>query len=369
MRDYFIGLMSGTSLDGIDAVLVDFSNNKPDLIAYHSHPFPDTIRKNILDAVQPAWQGSLLQFGTLDQTLGKLFSDAVNQLLTLTPIDKDQIIAIGSHGHTLWHQPAGEHPFSLQLGNANRIAELTSITTVADFRGRDIAAGGQGAPLVPAFHAEYLTHPARNRIILNIGGIANITYLPSSDNQVNQVNGFDTGPGNGLIDAWIATHKHKPYDKSGQWARSGKVLQNLLEHLLDEPYFSAPHPKSTGKEYFNLHWLRNKLSGEFTPCKPKDVQATITALTAYTIAKSCNKGDEILVCGGGVHNEYLIELLAEYLISTPILSSTTSVGIDPDWMEAIAFAWLAKQTLEQKTANLPAVTGAKGTRILGAIYQ
>lgn len=361
--------MSGTSLDGIDAVIADFSSNRPNLVASYSHAFPDTVKQELLNIIQPDWQGSLLQLGTLDQTLGKLFSEAVNQLLELASVNKNQISAIGSHGHTLWHQPTGEHPFSLQLGNANRIAELTAITTIADFRGRDIAAGGQGAPLVPAFHAEFLTHSTRNRIVLNIGGIANVTSLPSSDNDVDQISGFDTGPGNGLIDAWIEAHKNKPYDKSGQWARSGKVLPNLLEHLLDEPYFSAPHPKSTGKEYFNLHWLRNKLSGGFSSCNPKDVQATITALTAYTIAKNCNKCDEVLVCGGGVHNEYLIELLAEYLISTPTLSSTASAGIDPDWMEAIAFAWLAKQTLEKKTANLPAVTGAKGSRILGAIYQ
>ena len=361
--------MSGTSLDGVDAVLVDFSDNKPALIESYSHPIPDKLKEELLDTIQPSWQGSLLNIGTLDQKLGKLFADAVNQLLKLTPIDKSQIKAIGSHGQTLWHQPTGEHPFSLQLGNANIISELTAITTVADFRGRDIAASGQGAPLVPAFHAQYLTHPTRNRIILNIGGIANITFLPSTDNHSSQVSGFDTGPGNGLIDAWIKSHTEKSYDHSGQWAKSGNILPDLLEDLLDDPYFSTPPPKSTGKEYFNLHWLHKKLNSKFSACATKDIQATLTALTAYTIAKHCNNCDEILICGGGVHNKYLIELLEQYLKNKPTILSTESAGIDPDWMEAIAFAWLAKQTLENKPGNLPMVTGAKGSRILGAIYQ
>jgi len=369
MSDYFIGLMSGTSLDGVDAVLVDFNNNKPELTASYSHPIPSTLKQELLETIQPNWQGSLLTIGTLDQKLGKLFANAVNQLLKKTPIEKQKIKAIGSHGQTLWHQPTGQHPFSLQLGNANIISELTDITTIADFRGRDIAAGGQGAPLVPAFHSEYLTHPTRNRIVLNIGGIANITNLPSNDNKIDQISGFDTGPGNGLIDAWINAHKDITYDDSGQWARSGNVLPNLLQHLLDEPYFSAPHPKSTGKEYFNLLWLHDKLSESFSSCKPKDIQATLTALTAYTIAKHCNKCDEILVCGGGVHNEYLIELLKQYLTNAPTVLSTETACIDPDWMEAIAFSWLAKKTLEGKVGNAPDATGARGSRILGAIYQ
>ncbi len=369
MSEYFIGLMSGTSLDGVDAVLVDFTNNKPTLVASYSHPFPDTLKKELLETIQPDWQGSLFKIGSLDQKLGKLFSISVNQLLERTSIDKKKITAIGSHGHTLWHEPNGEHPFSLQLGNANIISELTAITTVADFRGRDIAAGGQGAPLVPAFHAKYLTHPKRNRIILNIGGIANITYLPSEDNHSNQINGFDTGPGNGLIDAWIKLHTGKPYDHSGQWAKSGKILPDLLQYLLNEPYFYNTSPKSTGKEYFNLNWLNNKLSGKFASCKAVDIQATLTALTANTIAINCDECDEILVCGGGVHNEHLLELLIHYLKNKPKVLSSETAGIDPDWMEAIAFAWLAKRTLDKQSGNLPLATGAKGQRILGAIYQ
>ncbi len=355
-------------MDGIDAVVADFSDNRANLVASYSHPFPKETKLELLNTIQPDWQGSLMQFGTLDQKLGELFAEAVNQLLEQAPVDKKQIQAIGTHGHTLWHQPTGKHPFSLQLGNANKIAELTAITTVADFRGRDIAASGQGAPLVPAFHAKYLTHSTRNRIILNVGGIANITYLPSNDNHIDEISGFDTGPGNGLIDAWVKKHRNKTYDKSGQWARSGKILPRLLEHLLTEPYFSSLPPKSTGKEYFNLNWLHNKLSNKFSSHKPNDIQATITALTAYTIAKNCNKGDEVLVCGGGIHNEYLIELLSGYLENKPTVLSTASAGIDPDWMEAIAFAWLAKQRLEKQPGNLPSVTGAKGLRVLGSIY-
>ena len=369
MSEYFIGLMSGTSLDGIDVALVDFTDNKPTLVASYSHSFPEAIQKELLETIQPEWQGSLLKIGTLDQKLGKVFANAVNQLLKQTSIDRNKVRAIGSHGHTLWHEPHSQHPFSLQLGNANIIAELTSITTIADFRGRDIAAGGQGAPLVPAFHAKYLTHPTLNRIILNIGGIANITYLPSTDNDSDHVNGFDTGPGNGLIDAWTHLHTGKPYDNSGQWAKTGNVLPDLLQHLLNEPYFCSPSPKSTGKEYFNLNWLNNKLLGKFSSCKAVDIQATLTALTASTIAMNCNECDEILICGGGVHNKYLVGLLIQYLKNKPKVLSSKSAGIDPDWMEAIAFSWLAKQTLNKQTGNLPAVTGAKGHRILGAIYQ
>jgi len=368
MTDYYIGLMSGTSLDGIDAVLVDFSSNEPLLIESYSHAFPTNLQQELLEVIQPDWKGSLLTIGSLNQKLGKLFSEAANSLIKKSCVTSKEIKAIGSHGHTLWHQPTGKHPFSLQLGDANLISELTAITTVADFRSRDIAAGGQGAPLVPAFHAEFLTHPSQDRIILNIGGIANITYLPSAKNKSTSSYGFDTGPGNSLIDAWVKKHKNNAYDKNGDWAKSGNVLADLLNHLLDDPYFSAPPPKSTGKEYFNIHWLHDKLSGEFSTYSPKDIQATLTALTASSIAKNCNKCDELLICGGGVHNEYLINLLEHSLKSSPSVLSTKSAGIDPDWMEAIAFSWLAKQTLEKKTGNLPLVTGAKGPRILGAIY-
>ena len=369
MTDYFIGLMSGTSLDGIDAVLVDFSNKQPLLVEAHSHSFPKTLQQELLDVIQPDWKGSLLTIGTLNQKLGRVFSEAVNNLIKNSSISSRQVKAIGSHGHTLWHQPTGEYPFSLQLGDANLISELTGITTVADFRSRDIAAGGQGAPLVPAFHRKFLTHPSKDRIVLNIGGIANITYLPSKENKSTDVYGFDTGPGNGLIDAWITKIKNEKYDRKGRWARSGNINPHLLKILLNESYFSLSPPKSTGKELFNLNWLEKKLGNNTSTHRPEDIQATLTALTAKAIADNCinTTCKEILVCGGGIHNEYLIELLSNYLPNITILSSETA-NINPDWMEAIAFAWLAKQTLERKYGNLPDVTGAKGPRILGAIY-
>ncbi|HIO97021.1 MAG TPA: anhydro-N-acetylmuramic acid kinase, partial [Leucothrix sp.] len=262
MTDYYIGLMSGTSLDGIDAVLVDFSSNEPFLIESYSHAFPTSLQQELLEVIQPDWKGSLLTIGSLNQKLGKLFSEAVNSLIKKSSVTSNEIKAIGSHGHTLWHQPTGEHPFSLQLGDANLISELTGITTVADFRSRDIAAGGQGAPLVPAFHAEFLTHPSQDRIILNIGGIANITYLPSKQNKHTDVFGFDTGPGNGLIDAWITKIKGEKYDEKGNWARTGRIIPSLLKLLLNESYFSLSPPKSTGKEFFNLNWLEEIVDKE-----------------------------------------------------------------------------------------------------------
>ena len=369
---YFIGLMSGTSLDGVDAVLVDFNTDTPKLLASYSYPIPPNLRARLIEFTHPDWRGSLANMGTFHQQLGKLFADAVNQLLKASNTDPHQVLAIGSHGQTLWHQPQGDFPFSLQLGDANLIAELTGITTVADFRSRDIAAGGQGAPLVPAFHHSVLSHTDKNRVILNIGGIANISVLPSNASS-GTVAGFDTGPGNGLIDAWIHTHKNVSFDKSGDWAKSGTIQEKILNTLLADPYFSLPAPKSTGKEFFNLTWLKNSLGSSLDNGKPEDIQATLTELTANTIADCINKSidtpcDELFVCGGGIHNRFLIERLRYHLPEITI-ASTQALGIDPDWMEAIAFAWLAKQTMEGKAGNLPSATGAKGSRILGAIYS
>jgi len=364
----YIGLMSGTSLDGVDAVLVSFDGNTPKLLSSYSYPIPEDLQCKLVEFTHPNWLGSVAQIGSFNQQLGKLFADASNALIQDSNIDPKKILAIGSHGQTIWHQPEGEYPFSLQLGDANLIAELTNIATVADFRSRDIAAGGQGAPLVPAFHLNSLCHPDLNRVVLNIGGIANISVLPSQASN-NPVMGFDTGPGNGLIDAWIHSHKDVNFDKDGDWARSGSIQIKLLNKLLNDPYFSLPAPKSTGKEFFNLNWLETTLKSELRNYKPEDIQATLTELTAQTIAKNIDKlCDELFVCGGGIHNQFLIERLKYLLPKTPI-RSTHVLGIDPDWMEAIAFAWLAKQTMERKAGNLPSATGAKGPRILGAIYS
>jgi anhydro-N-acetylmuramic acid kinase len=364
----YIGLMSGTSLDGVDAVIVNFTQNQPQLIASYSHPIPPSLKEDLLTTINPEWRGSLESIGTLHQQLGELFADACTTLIEKSNINKKSIKAIGSHGQTLWHQPEGTYPFSLQLGDANLIAERTNITTIADFRNRDIAAGGQGAPLVPAFHHEFFSSTSKNRVILNIGGIANITYLPAGINEDRQVQGFDTGPGNGLIDAWIAAHKNMAYDKHGSWGKSGIIKADILAALLDDPYFSLISPKSTGKEYFNLAWLTTVIGNKVKHSNPEDIQATLTELTAISISNNIENGDELYICGGGLHNHYLIERLQQHLPNT-VIASTEKLGIHPDWLEAMAFAWLAKQTIEGKYGNLPMATGAKGKRILGAIYQ
>ena len=369
----FLGLMSGTSLDGVDVVLVDLSKDEIRLLASHSHELPSSLKEQLIQITHPNWLGSLEDIGLLNHQLGKLFADASNALIKQENILPETVTAIGSHGQTLWHQPYGCNPFTMQLGDASLIAEETNITTIADFRSRDIAAGGQGAPLVPAFHLEHLSNPDNNRAVLNIGGIANITILPKVDSVI-PASGYDTGPGNGLIDAWISRHSDKCYDKNGDWGKSGEILPDVLKTLLSDDYFAILPPKSTGKELFNLEWLNTALGDRLTSENPEDIQATLTELTAKSIADCLNNHNdelnafnELYVCGGGVHNNFLIERLQHHLPETKI-ASTDELGIDPDWMEAIAFAWLAKQTLEGKTSNLPEVTGAKGKRILGAIH-
>lgn len=363
--------MSGTSLDAVDAVLTDVSNHPITLLSHHSHPIPQALRKNIQETIQPGWQGSLITLGSLNHELGLLFSEAVNTLLKKSKVDRSQVLAIGSHGQTLWHQPIGKHPFSMQLGDASLITEKTGITTISDFRSRDISAGGQGAPLVPAFHGAMLGHPTTNRIVLNIGGIANISVLPSKESNA-PISGFDTGPGNGLIDAWMLKNNKKNFDVDGGWARSGSIIEPILKTLLDDPYFSLPYPKSTGKEAFNLLWLEKLLQGELYKHPARDIQATLTELTALSIARqiidnkiSC---EEIYICGGGINNSFLLERLKHHLPHS-LIASTEKLGIDPNWMEAIAFSWLAQQTLTGKPGNIPEVTGADGPRILGAIHQ
>ena len=355
----YIGLMSGTSMDGIDAALVDFSSATPSVVKTASTNWSPTLKEKLSTAASGGFL-TANQWGELDSEVGQAFADAalhVSQGI-------DGIVAIGSHGQTVAHQPNGENGFSVQLGNANIIAEKTGITTVADFRRRDIAAGGEGAPLVPPFHQAIFADTHKHRVILNIGGIANITSLPSSSNQII---GFDTGPGNHLMDKWIALHQGKAFDTNGQWASSGKAMPDLLEQLLSDNYFSQAAPKSTGTDIFSLNWLNQHSPNGAA----EDVMATLLELTAQSIAMGIQSlatpVNEIFVCGGGAHNKALISRLAE-LAQLPI-DSTASLGIDPDWVEAIAFAWLAKQTIEQQPGNLPSVTGAKGKRILGAIYQ
>ncbi len=364
----FIGLMSGTSLDGVDVVLVEFNKQQPRLLSSYCHPFPKLLKQNLLETIHVNWTGSLQDIGILNQQLGELFADALLTFIQQENIDKNLISAIGSHGQTLWHEPEGDYPFSMQFGDASLIAEKTGITTIADFRSRDISAGGQGAPLAPAFHHEFLSDSNKNRAILNIGGIANITHLPKSDSGKTII-GFDTGPGNGLIDAWIASNSNNTYDKNGDWGRSGNILPEILEILLRDSYFALLPPKSTGKEAFNLDWLKQMLGDKLQNNNPEDIQATLTELTAISIANSIEVDcDELFICGGGIHNTYLVKRIQHHLANIKI-TSTEDLGIHPDWMEAMAFAWLAKQTLEGQTSNLPEVTGAKGERILGAIHK
>lgn len=364
MSKPYIGLMSGTSLDGIDVVMVDFSSEKPALVGHLYYELSADARQAILALRQPGFN-EINRLAELDVQLGNEFANAVNLLLQQQKHSKDNIRAIGSHGQTIRHHPHAQYPFTLQIGDPNIISAKTGITTVADFRRRDIALGGQGAPLVPAFHAAFFASTEVNRIILNIGGIANITLLPKDGSR--PILGFDTGPGNTLLDAWAEQHLKSPYDKNGEWAAQGKVNDAWLTQLLKDPFFSMPPPKSTGQEFFNLKWMKQTLPRELSDV---DVQATLTELTARSIVAAINQHlptGEILVCGGGIYNQHLLSRI-KALASSHTVLSTEPFGIAPDWVEAMAFAWLAKQTLEGNTGNLPSVTGAHHAAILGGVY-
>ena len=328
---------------------------------------PGALRRDILQLCSPG-ENEIDQMGLLDNKLGKLFAKAVLQLLSESQTSAQDVLAIGSHGQTIRHRPYATEPFTLQVGNAALIAELTGITTIADFRSRDMAAGGQGAPLVPAFHAQQFDSKEQQRCILNIGGISNITRLPGISGTATT--GFDCGPGNLLMDGWCQRHLGKPYDNAGHWAGTGKINPQLLETLLSEPYFSLPPPKSTGRELFNLSWLDQQLV-VFPNLAAEDVQATLVELTAQSIgvalshyATDC---DALYICGGGANNDLLIARITE-LVAPVTVSSSKKIGLDPDWVEACAFAWLAKQAMHGLPGNLPEVTGANAPVILGAIY-
>jgi len=369
MRDLYIGLMSGTSMDAVDGVLVAFDTTTPALLASHSTPMPIALKNELITLSMPGFD-EINRMGALDQQVGELFADTAIQLLHKTNIHAEQIRALGSHGQTIRHQPFGPHRFSLQIGDPNLIAEKTGITTVADFRRRDMAKGGQGAPLVPAFHAAVLRNAQHNQVVLNLGGIANITWLPRDATQT--VTGFDTGPANILLDAWAALHLQQPCDYDGGWAASGQINSTLLELLLTDEYCKLPAPKSTGREYFNLAWLE-KITQQHNFAlhheAPQNVQATLCEFTARTIANAIKPltCDRILICGGGIKNQYLLSRLRNCCDPLPI-HSTEEFGIDPQWMEAMAFAWLAQQTLAGRAGNLPSVTGANAYVTLGGIY-
>lgn len=365
MPDYFIGLLSGTSMDGIDAALVDFSVHPPRLAGTLHRPWPDSVRMRLLSLAEQRRPLSLTDYGELDARLGEGFADAVLALLEQTGVAASAVTAIGSHGQTVQHRPLTDPPFSLQIGDPNRIVEKTGITTVADFRRRDIAAGGQGAPLVPAFHRFLFAEPTQSRAVLNLGGMANLTLLGEP------LTGFDTGPGNVLLDAWCQTQFGEPFDAGGEHARAGRVNRTLLAQLLEEPYFSQAAPKSTGREQFNIDWLQGQLARFDAALEAQDVQATLVALTVQSIADALMAAapatQRLLVCGGGARNLCLMESLARALPDTTVETSEVH-GLHPDWVEAVAFAWLAKRTLEGLPGNVPSVTGAAREVVLGAVY-
>lgn len=354
--------MSGTSLDGIDVALVEFSGGRVLLSGTHYQAYGQPLKDALLALHHPA-PNELHQAQLTGNELARLYAEATLALLQKYHIKPGQVRAIGCHGQTIRHRP--EHGYTLQLGNAALLAELTGITVVSDFRSRDIAAGGQGAPLVPAFHDKVLRHPDIHRVIVNIGGISNLTDLPPG----RATTGFDCGPGNLLMDSWCMQHLGKPYDAGGEWAASGKVLPALLEKMLGEPFFALPPPKSSGRDLFNMVWLQDKLHGGE---RAEDVQATLLELTSRSIALAiqqyCGSAKEIYLCGGGAHNLTLRNRLAG-LLPEGVVQTTDILGVNGDYLEAVAFAWLAQQAIHGHCANLPAVTGASHSCKLGALYQ
>jgi anhydro-N-acetylmuramic acid kinase len=368
--EIYVGLMSGTSLDGIDAALIDLSlSAQPKLLAANTFALPAELRAEIL-ALNHSGSDEIERLGRADRWLGLEFGQAVHNLLSAAAITPDAVRAIGSHGQTIRHRPplpnaVSDYAFTLQIGDPTSIVESTGITTVADFRRRDIAAGGQGAPLVPAFHRAVFGTASRSRVIVNIGGIANISGIAAA----GQLIGFDTGPGNTLLDSWINRHHNVAFDRDGTWAARGKIIPELLSKLLRDPYFALPAPKSTGREYFHLDWLDHLLAG--SAVAPEDIQATLLELTAQSITTGIANlpfaTHEVFICGGGAYNKQLM-LRLKTLLHPKLLGSTSQLGIEPEWVEAAAFAWLAQQTLHGKPGNEPSATGAKDYRVLGAIY-
>jgi len=360
-KERYIGIMSGTSFDGVDVVLCEIDKKSCLLKASIEYPFPADLKKEILSMINGT--STLAQVGSVDIRLATLFSDAVNALLKKEQIDPQSIKAIGSHGQTLWHAPEGEYPFSMQLGDPSVIAVRTDIKVVADFRQKDMALGGQGAPFAPAFHAFLFGDTDASVSILNIGGMANITVLGKT------LLGYDTGPGNVLMDMWIAEHQGLAYDKDGEWARSGEVIFPLLESMLEDLYFSQPYPKSTGREKFNRSWLEKGLTSTFSiqhsTLQPQDVQRTLLELTAISISNEVLKfnQDILLLCGGGAKNAFLVERLAALMPNIQL-----GIANDADNIEAMTFAWLAYKRLHNEHVDLKEVTGAGRNAILGGVY-
>lgn len=358
----YVGVMSGTSLDGLDFALIE-QGQQTTLLGTHYEPMPPQLKQDLLGLCSPA-HDELARAAITETAWAELASYGIGELLCKTEINRAAVRAIGSHGQTVRHEP--QRGFTVQIGQPSLLAELTGISVVTDFRRRDMAAGGQGAPLVPAFHEALFCDETRIRAVLNIGGFSNVSLLaPNVDTR-----GFDCGPGNVLLDAWIQRHQGQPYDPGGRWASSGHVDDQLLGQLLSNSFFAARGPKSTGRELFNLPWLDAHLAS-LPDIAPENVQATLVELTARSICESLlatqPNTQDVLVCGGGAHNLTLMRRL-QALLPACQLASTAEYGVDPDWIEAMAFAWLAHCCLEGIAANRPSVTGARGLRILGAIY-
>ncbi len=364
MSELYLGMISGTSIDGVDAVLVDFGDRNCRIIEAATTPFPPRLLARLRRIVEVP-QAELCELGALDHAVGGFFAGCALDLIARAGVTHDAVRAIGHHGQTIFHEPSGDEPFSMQIGDPNVVAATTGICTVADFRRLDMAFGGQGAPLVPAFHAWCFGVANEARAVVNIGGIANITVLQPD----RPATGFDTGPGNTLLDLWVRRHRGADYDRDGGWAASGKVDAALLAALLTEPYFAAAAPKSTGRELFNTSWLDAHLS-HHTTTAPADVQATLAELTARTIVTSVDDSlsdcKRLVVCGGGAHNADLMARLRR--LSGGSVDTTAAFGIAPDWVEGAAFAWLARARLRSEAGNVPTVTGARRPAVLGGVY-
>ena len=372
MSRRYLGLISGTSVDTVDAVVASF---EPDstavrLLHAHGHPIPPRLRRELLE-VAANERTTLARIARLDVEVGHLFADAALSAIQGAGLDRAEIAAVGSHGQTVRHEPAGRWPSTTQIGDPNVIAQRTGITTVADFRRRDIAVGGQGAPLAPAFHQAVMSHASIRRAIVNLGGIANVSLLDPTDSKASGLLGFDCGPANGLLDAWARRHLDKPLDQDGNWAAQGVVHGPLLERMLADPYFSLPAPKSTGRGDFDEGWIDAQIRSVENPVAPADVQRTLCELCAATVAASVEAygpgTNEVYLCGGGVHNRTLVERLSARLAPRRVVR-TDVLGISADYVEAAAFAWLAKCTLEGIPGNRPSVTGASEAVVLGGVY-
>lgn len=373
MTEYYLGVMSGTSLDGVDIALMDFAN-QPKFIASDFTPMPLEIRQK-LTALLAGGETSLQNLGELDHQLGLLYADCINRFLQKVRLKPEEICAIGCHGQTIWHSPCGKYPFTMQIGDMNLVAMQTGITTIGDFRRKDMAVGGQGAPLVPAFHQALFADPHRLTVVLNMGGISNISVLSPEKETI----GYDIGVANALLDSWIELHLGKTYDKDAEWAKTGQICTALLDLLLDEDFFRQSPPKSTGRELFNLDWLnkkREKLTALFPDISlsPEDVQRTLVEFTAVSIANELkllqaeDKPNLLLACGGGARNPLIMQRL-EALLPQWEIAFTDQFGLNADDVEAAAFAWLAYRRMHDLPNNLPSVTGAKSAVSLGVVFE